>query len=60
MLLGYEEGNSFMIFGDPIFLSIVPLFNKTSNQIGIIGGVANNIPNGNYTGDDEIDEAYWS
>lgn len=47
-----------MIFGDPIFLSIVPLFNKTSNQIGIIGGVANNIPNGNYTGDDEIDEAY--
>lgn len=47
-----------MIFGDPALLSIIPIFNKTQNLIGIVGGVANNIPNGDYSGDDEIDESY--
>lgn len=47
-----------MVFGDPALLSIIPIFNKTQNIIGIVGGVANNIPNGDYPGNDEIDESY--
>lgn len=56
-MVSFEEGANFMVFGDPALMSFIPIFNKTANSIGIVGGVANGIPNGNYTGDDEIDEA---
>ncbi|CAD8073695.1 unnamed protein product [Paramecium sonneborni] len=57
VMLTYTSGPPFMVFGDPALLSIIPIFNKTANQIGIIGGVANGIPNGDYPGNEEIDEA---
>lgn len=56
-MMSYLSGPPFMVFGDPALLSIIPIFNKTGNQIGIIGGVPNGIPNGDYPGNDEIDEA---
>ncbi|CAD8160934.1 unnamed protein product [Paramecium pentaurelia] len=57
VMMSYLSGPPFMVFGDPALLSIIPIFNKTANQIGIIGGVPNGIPNGDYPGNDEIDEA---
>ena len=56
-MMSYVSGTTFMVFGDPALLSIIPIFNKTANLIGIIGGVENGIPNGDYPGTDEIDEA---
>lgn len=56
-MISYISGAPFMVFGDPALLSIIPLFNKTANQIGIIGGIPNGIPNGDYTGADELDES---
>lgn len=30
-MFGYVSGTSFMVFGDPALLSIIPLFNKSAN-----------------------------
>lgn len=57
-MFGYEEGAPFMVFGDPALMSFIPVFNKTQNIVGIIGGEANTYPNGDYPGNDEIDESY--
>ena len=57
-MFGYEEGAHFMVFGDPALMSFIPIFNKTQNIIGIVGGEANTYPNGDYPGNDEIDESY--
>lgn len=47
-----------MVFGDPVLMSFVPIFNKTANLVGFVGAEQNDYPNGDYPGNDEIDEDY--